>query len=90
MIFADRLQDMLHFGGGALQDSVTDHWHDNAIPAILLKGRWFKSSPFLRVVFHEAWPLRDLLIRGWSAHDVGGCGHPTAVAAKYQPPPEVE
>jgi hypothetical protein len=38
MIFADRLQDMLHFGGGALQDSVTDRWHDNAIPAILLKG----------------------------------------------------
>ena len=29
MIFADRLQDMLHFGGGALQDSVTDRWHDN-------------------------------------------------------------
>jgi len=39
MIFADRLQDKLHFGGGALQDSVTHHRHDNAISAILLKGR---------------------------------------------------
>ena len=38
IIFADQLQDKLHVRGDALQESVTDHRRDNAIPTILLKG----------------------------------------------------
>jgi hypothetical protein len=39
MVFADRLQDKLHFGGNALYESVTDHRHDNAIAATVLRGK---------------------------------------------------